>query len=113
MHNSKDSVTKFNNEKHEILNSTIAAMVYLINECKKNQSDTTVNILQRALADITIDLCGDTKRNTKEENIQFYEELLSPSLFAALEFLSKYASIDDREIKKEIISKLEKYMKYH
>ena len=84
------------------LSSIIAGLNYLQGEAQKSKMPTVANLLKIAARDILF--CAESSYNIDTTSDEYLKSLvIDPSVYAAFEFLAKFALLDDKKLKNDVI----------
>jgi hypothetical protein len=92
-------------KKEEVLFSrtVISGINFLICEAESQPNKQVLHILRTSLRDV----CLALENQAADSGRDHIERILGSDLFLAIQFLSKYASIKDAELRKEVLQEIE------
>lgn len=81
----------------------ISGLNFLVCEAGEHPNPQVVRILKIALRDV----CLAFEQQSHEQNEDAFDRLMGSDLFFAIQFLSKYASIKDQKLRREVLKEIE------
>ena len=96
-------------DQRDVIQETIHGLNFIALNLEKNKLLQLSRLVRAVMVDFTSWSKNNFMFNDKSENGEhFREHLIDTSILAAMEFLAKFASLNDDEVKSDVIETIQK-----